>query len=225
MDKQNDLRVFFENNTGRLIDKWVHYFEIYELYFAAHRDRPIRLLECGVSHGGSLRMWKNYFHPDSEIIGLDINPACAALAEPGISILIGDQEDRGFLRSLKQSQAPFDIIIDDGGHGMSQQIATFEELYLHLNEGGLYLVEDLHTSYWPEFGGGYLRPGTFVEYAKQMIDHLNAWHSHEQEFFATKFTENAFAMHFYDSVLVVEKRSRMPARAKQTGHPALPETS
>jgi cephalosporin hydroxylase len=205
----NDLLKYFENNPGRLIHKWHHYFDIYDRHFAAFRNTPVRVLEFGVSHGGSLQMWKNYFGPKSHIVGVDINPHCAKFSEPGISILVGDQEDRNFLRSIHRDLPPFDIVIDDGGHTMGQQIATFEEMYLHLNEGGIYLVEDLHTSYWPDFGGGHRRPGSFIEYSKQMIDHLNAWHSREDSFLPTTFTVNAFGMHFYDSVLVVEKRARV----------------
>ena len=64
--------------------------------------------------------------------------------------------------------------IDDGGHTMGQQIATFEEMYPKVNENGVFLIEDLHTSYWQSYGGGYRKPGTFMEYAKALTDQLNA---------------------------------------------------
>jgi hypothetical protein len=58
---------------------------------------------------------------------------------------------------VKQTIPNVDILIDDGGHTMKQQIVTFEVLFDHVKQDGVYLVEDLHPSYWKEFGGGYKR--------------------------------------------------------------------
>lgn len=96
----NPLRDYFEANRGRLIHKWIHYFDIYHRHFASYRGRPITLVEFGVFHGGSLQMWKQYFGPQARIVGVDINPDCASLAEEQVEIRIGDQSDREFLRSL-----------------------------------------------------------------------------------------------------------------------------
>jgi hypothetical protein len=85
------------------------------------------------------------------------------LAERGTEVVIGDQEDREFLARLRDRLGTVDLVIDDDGHTMGQQIATLEELWPAVRDGGLYVVEDLHTSYWEEFGGGWRQPGTFVE--------------------------------------------------------------
>ncbi len=124
-------------------------------------------------------MWKNYFGSQAKIYGLDIDPQCKKLEEDQIKIFIGDQANRDFLRELRDEIGTIDILIDDGGHTMVQQINTFNELYSAVSETGIYLVEDLHTSYWEDFGGGYERPGSFIEYAKGFIDSINAWHSHD----------------------------------------------
>ncbi len=100
-------------------------------------------------------MWRDYFGPQSRIIGVDINPACQKFAAPGIEIVIGDQENRAFLKSLGEQVGKIDILIDDGGHTMQQQIATFEELYPFVDPRGVYLCEDCLTSYRANFGGGY----------------------------------------------------------------------
>jgi hypothetical protein len=68
-------------------------------------------------------------------------------------------------------------LIDDGGHTMKQQINTFEEFFTSIAENGVYLCEDVHTSYWSKYGGGYKKSGTFIEYSKNFIDYINAWHS------------------------------------------------
>jgi hypothetical protein len=114
-----------------------------------------------------------------------------------------------------------DIVIDDGGHAMRQQIVSFEELYPHLQPHGVYLCEDIHTSVAPQYGGGYRRAGTFLEYAKGLVDQLYAWYSYEPERFAVNaFTRGTYALHFYDSVLVVEKRPMQAPQQSQTGRPS-----
>ena len=205
---QNPLREFFYQNTeGPAIHKWEHYFDIYHRHFSSFQDKPIRILEFGIGQGGSLRMWKNYFGKQAQIFGVDIDPACKALEDDGIQIFIGDQEDRAFLRSIRDIVKTVDIVIEDGGHTMRQQIATFEEIYPMVNESGVFLIEDLHTSYWPGFyEGGYLRKTTFIEYSKRLIDQLNAWHTRSpSQFKVDNFTSSTRSMHFYDSVVVFEK--------------------
>jgi hypothetical protein len=221
----NDLQRYFEGNAhGRQIDKWLHYFEIYERHFARFRGRAVRVLEIGVFHGGSLRMWRDYFGPAATICGLDINPACLGLAEEGIEVLVGDQTDREFLRRLRLSTLPFDILIDDGGHRPEQQIASFEELYPHITPEGVYLCEDLHANYWADYGGGVRRPGTFIEYSKALVDRVNAWASREPAALAVDdFTRSTHSLHFYPSVLVIEKRPMTPIRKNRIGLPTVPE--
>lgn len=218
------LREFFEGADHRLIHKWMHFFEIYDRHFAKFRGRPVSVLELGVYHGGSLQMWKHYFGPQARIFGVDINPRCVALSEPNITVFIGDQEDRSFHRALKATLPKLDVIIDDGGHTMRQQIVSFEELFGHLSEGGVYLAEDLHTSYMPDYGGGHRNPGSFIEYSKRLIDQLNAWHSTEPSLAVDEFTRTAFSMHYYDSVLVVERRAMSRPDVRMRGEPSFPLT-
>lgn len=202
----NDLEKYFTKNTGALIHKWKHYFDIYDRHFSRFRGSDVYVVEIGVSHGGSLQMWKDYFGPDSKIFGIDLNPDCKKLEEGQIQIHIGDQSNRKFLQSLVKKIPRIDILIDDGGHKMDQQINTFEELFPYIDKNGVYLCEDLHTSYWPEFGGGYRKRNTFIEYSKQFIDYINAWHSKTKRLRVTEFTKSVQSLHYYDSVLVIEKR-------------------
>ena len=219
----NDLERYFYDNHGRLIHKWKHYFEIYERHFARFRGKRVNIVEIGVYRGGSLQMWKHYFGPGARIFGVDIDPRCLSFAEDGIEVLIGSQEDREFLRSLTRRIASIDVLIDDGGHTMQQQIATFEELFPHIAPNGVYLCEDLHTSYWEEYGGGYRSRDSFIEYSKNLVDYLHAWHAREPkpprrtrwyrkqppaapQLAISDFTRSAHSLHYYDSVLVIEKR-------------------
>ena len=168
-------------------------------------------------------MWKNYFGPKARIVGIDINPHCKKLEENQVEIFIGDQENRKFLRSLKEKIPRIDILIDDGGHTMKQQIITFEELFPHIDKNGVYLCEDLHTSYWPQWGGGYKKCDTFIEYSKNLIDSLNAWHSLEtNKLSVTEFTRSAHSLHYYDSILVIEKRLIEKPSSFMTGKETIP---
>lgn len=212
----NDLEAYFESNTGGLIHKWMHYFEIYERHLARYRGQDLVFMEFGVSQGGSLQMWKHYFGARARIIGVDVNPACKGLEEPQIEIRIGDQEDRGFLRALAREFPRVDVVLDDGGHTMPQQIHTFEELFPHVHENGVFLCEDVHTSYLRRFGGGLERRGTFIEFSKRLIDQLHAWHHSGDT--VPAFTRTAHGLHFYDGVVVIEKRKREKTFHRSTGN-------
>ena len=227
-DSMNDLERFFHDSKGRLIHKWQHYFEIYDRHFSRYRGKRVNVVEIGVYRGGSLQMWKHYFGPQARIYGIDIDPACAEFAEDQVEIIIGSQEDREFLRTLTQRIPVIDILIDDGGHTMKQQIATFEELFPHVASDGVYLCEDLHTSYWKEYGGGYREPETFIEYAKNFIDYMHAWRARKArrkrwyespapELKVSDFTRSAHSLHFYESVLVIEKRPTGPPTDLKSG--------
>ncbi len=135
-------------NEGALIHKWRHYFEIYDRHFSKYRGTDVNVLEIGVYHGGSLQMWKNYFGTDARIYGIDINPDCARFEEDQIQIIIGDQADRDFLGKVAADLPQVDVLIDDGGHTMVQQQNTFEVMFPLVAPDGVYLCEDLHTSYW-----------------------------------------------------------------------------
>lgn len=204
----NYLQQYFEQNSERQINKWKHYFEIYDGHFQKFRNKEVVILEVGVFQGGSLQLWKSYFGVHAKIFGIDINPACKNLEEENISIFIGSQSDRNFLRSVKERIPPVDILIDDGGHTMLQQIITFEELFAMVKNDGVYLCEDLHTSYWLEYGGGHKRRGTFIEYSKNFIDKLNAYHSEQKSLQPDSFTKSVASLHYYDSILVIEKHLR-----------------
>lgn len=230
--KNNPLRDIFEKNEGNaLIYKWLHYFDIYHRHFAKYIGQSPIILEIGVYHGGSLQMWKEYFGVGCQIIGIDINPNCKELESDDVTIYTGSQEDRDFLGQVVNDVGPVDILIDDGGHTMQQQRITFEQLYANVKTPGVYLVEDLHTSYWRDWGGGLDNPNSFIEYSKKLIDQLNAWHYGKQpgddqsdrSLVVNEFTRNTYSMNYYDSVLVLEKAMINEPSAKRIGKEQIEE--
>lgn len=220
-DDDNPLKRFFLNNQGRLISKWLHYFDIYHNHFRRFRDdpdRPVRLLEIGVFRGGSLEMWRDYFGATATIHGVDVDERCRQFAAENTHVHIGNQADRTFLERLVRQAGPFDIVIDDGGHRMTEQHVSFDVLYPAVVDDGVYLVEDLHTSYWHHWGAGPQQSHSFIERAKRMVDSVNAWHTRSADFGPTMLTRTATGIHFYDSVLVLEKcPNPKPPRAAKTG--------
>ena len=175
----------------------------------------ITILEIGIFKGGSLRMWKNYFSPDSLIVGIDINPACKKFEKDNIKTYIGDQTDVNFLNSVIKDIGKPDIIIDDGGHTSNQQIISFNYLFNHLNDQGIYLIEDTHTSYHSDFQDR--QDGlTFMDYAKSLSDKINLWYQHNDYKIYKKevkeiinmpyFTKNTYKIVFYNSVVVFQKK-------------------
>jgi len=218
---ENPLAEYFFSNPGRQIAKWHHYFDIYHRHFARFRARSPIVVEIGVSHGGSLQMWHHYFGPGTRVVGIDIDPCCRRFEDEATTILIGDQGDRRFLAEVRGAVPDVDILIDDGGHTMAQQITTFEELYPHVQPDGIYLCEDIHTSFMPDFGGGYRREGTFIEYGKALVDRLHGLYSQDQPALSgDEFARTTYALHFYDSILVIEKSPRAQPQVSTTGTPS-----
>jgi hypothetical protein len=201
------LREIFDQLDGKLIHKWDHYIDVYDQYFKRYRGKEVHVLEIGVSQGGSIELWKKYFGDKLHLYGVDINPRCKELEEDQVEIFIGEQEDRNFLNELKSRIPKVDILIDDGGHTMIQQIVTFEEMFSHVKEDGIYLCEDTHTSYIDAFHGGYKKKDTFIEYSKNFIDYINAWHSeNKRKLDINSFTESVYALHYYTGIVLIEKR-------------------
>lgn len=213
---------YFESNTSNCIHKWIHYFDIYDFWFKKYKNKPIVILEIGIFQGGSLNMWRDYFGEDAQIFAIDINPLCKQFETKNTKIFIGSQEDKEFLKYVKTQVPKFDILIDDGGHSMRQQIVSFEELYDHINDDGLYLCEDLHTSYWKNYGGGYKNSNSFIEYSKNFIDSINAWHSKDKILKVNNLTRSAYALHYYDSILVLEKKLMTAPIVEMKGEIVIP---
>jgi hypothetical protein len=155
--------------------KWLHYFENYQELLGPLRDRPIKMLEIGVYRGASLELWRNYLHPASVIVGIDIDEKCRKFDRPAdnVHVRIGSQDDPVFLDQVVREFGPFDLILDDGSHIVSHMIASFGHLFLPaLAEHGTYIAEDTHTNFWPEYRD---RPYSFIDLCKDLTDTM---HSH-----------------------------------------------
>jgi cephalosporin hydroxylase len=103
-------------------------------------------MEIGVYRGESLAMWSEYF-PQATIIGLDISPECKRYEGGNKRVRIGDQSDTSFLDAVLDEFGVPHVILDDGSHRWAHQIATMRHLFPKLGAGGIYIVEDIDTSF------------------------------------------------------------------------------
>ncbi|MEH2000614.1 MAG: hypothetical protein V7L00_18025 [Nostoc sp.] len=232
---QNDLKklgLFYETKWGE--EQGDHmYVQHYEKHFYSIRRKNLKILEIGIGGydnpnegGNSLKLWKTYF-PNSRIYGVDVVDK-KALEEDRIQIFQGSQNDEYFLKKVIEEIGELDIIIDDGSHVNEHVITSFKTLFSSLKDGGIYIVEDTHTSYWPSlfgerwstFGnknvylenlakvGGSLDlndPKTSMNFFKRLIDGLN----HEEFLFPgyipSYFDKHIVSMHFYHNLIIMYK--------------------
>jgi hypothetical protein len=194
---------YFFNHRSRHCSKWFHYFSIYDRHFEHLKNQEFTLLEIGVGNGGSLQLWKKYFGSKVKIFGIDVNPQ-SDFSEGQIKIFIGNQSDTDFLDSVIKEIGSPTIIIDDGSHIQSDMIKSFDFLFPKLSENGIYIVEDCHTCYWPRFQGGVSSHLNFVDILSRTVHDVNhKWYNEPR---STKIKQ-LNSIHFYDSVVVLEKKS------------------
>lgn len=194
-------------------DKWgdLHWYtQHYERHFARLRDEPVRVLEIGIggwsepdSGGASLRMWQRYFRRGL-VHGLDIVPK--TVTGPRIMALQGDQSDAGFLDRLGAELGPFDVVIDDGSHLNEHVRISFHALFPHVRPGGLYVVEDLQTAYWPSWGGHPdAGPDTSMGILKSIVDGLNRAEVGDPRGEGSYLERNISGISFHHNIAFVEK--------------------
>ncbi|MEB3049487.1 class I SAM-dependent methyltransferase [Mycolicibacter sp. MYC123] len=221
----SDLAVLFGS------DKWGGhwYTPHYQRYFEPYRDLMVKVLEIGVGGyhspnlgGESLRMWKHYFRRGL-IYGLDVF-AKPDVAESRLSVLQGDQGDEQFLDSMACQIGPFDIVIDDGSHFNHHVITSFHALFPHVRPGGLYVIEDLQTSYWPGWGGNAdpSAQGTSMAMIKSLLDGLNHQEQMRESDHEPSTTElTVTGVHVHHNLAVIEKglntEQGAPASVPRTG--------
>ena len=174
------------------------YFNVYDQLLSKYRDKSVVFLEIGILDGGSLFMWRDFFGPQARIIGVDLNPEAKKWEEEGFEIFIGDQSSAEFWKNTLNTIGKLDIVLDDGGHTYEQQIMTTESVIPFINDGGVIIIEDCHTSYMKKFG---FKKLSFINYAKYLIDNINKRYvefnneTSEKRVWSIQFFESIVALH------------------------------
>lgn len=217
------LREFYQEHQGKVSDKWSLYLNEYDRVFQPYRDQPVRLLEIGIQNGGSLEIWSQYFPLAEALVGCDINEKCKALEydDDRISVIVDNANTDNAEKTILGESSTFDLIIDDGSHHSDDIVQSFSRYFPHLNEGGVFVAEDLHCSYWQEFGGGLFDPYSSISFFKHLADLVNFEHwgvdkdrSDLLDLFADKYQVNFSEEHlasihsveFINSICVIRKR-------------------
>jgi hypothetical protein len=214
------LRCLFRSNLKALAllygtDKWGGhwYAQHYEQHFFPLRGKRLNILEIGIggsedpeAGGASLRMWRTYF-PYSRIYGIDIFDKHVH-DERRIRTFRGSQTDESFLNEVVREIGNIHIIIDDGSHYNQHVLHTFAFLFRKLHQGGIYVIEDTQTSYWPDQGGSSLNlngTDTTMGFLKTLVDGLNYAEFDRAEYNPTYYDRYITAMHFYHNIVFIQK--------------------
>lgn len=222
------LNALFRRKNGKPAAKWESYLQHYDRHFVYIKGKELSILEIGVQAGGSLEVWASYFKSAKHIIGCDIDPVCGSLsyADPRIQLIIGDINTLETLKCLEAITDKLDVIIDDGSHKSSDVIQSFVQLFPRLTDGGIYLIEDLHCSYWESYEGGLYDPFSAISFFKKIVDIVNRpfWglDTKANDFFAEfksisgifesngtwDFLADIYSIEFVNSMCIIHKRSR-----------------
>jgi hypothetical protein len=189
------------HSSPRCSLKWNSYFQVYEELLQRFAGKKVTMVEIGILDGGSLFMWRQFLGPQARIIGIDVNPQCRELEKDGFEVFIGDQSSADFWKGFYAKIGKIDVLIDDGGHTNRNQLATLFASLDHVRDGGLILVEDVHSSYRPFFGN----PSrySFINRCKQAIDEINARNPHVDRR-RSALTAAVYSISFYTSMVAFQ---------------------
>lgn len=177
--------------------------------------QEITIVEVGIFNGGSLFMWSKFFGPKARIIGIDLNPDAREWEKHGFEIYIGDQSSEAFWTELFQKIGKIDVLIDDGGHTNRQQIVTSHYALQNINDGGLLVVEDVHTNYFREFGN----PSrySFINFAYRVVDGVNSRAYALRRTYA-QYSSRVYSVSFFESMVAFQIDSRLCKQSVPTSN-------
>jgi len=211
---RQDLREVYDS-VPYLSIKYDSYFATYETLLQKYVDREVTIVEVGIFNGGSLFMWRKFFGPKARIIGIDLNPDAREWEKHGFEIYIGDQSSDTFWTELFQKVGKVDVLIDDGGHTNRQQIVTSHYAIQNINDGGVLIVEDVHTNYFREFGN----PSrySFVNFAHRIVDGINS-RSYSLRRIYTQYSSRVYSVSFFESMVAFQIDSRLCKQSVPTSN-------
>jgi hypothetical protein len=207
LEINSNLKLFqIYKNLKRVSLKCDTYFQVYEELFSKYVDKKITFVEVGVLQGGSLFMWREYFGKDARIIGIDLHPNAKELEKHGFEIYVGSQSDKNFWKNFYFKVGKIDVLLDDGGHVNDQQIITLGESVHNINDNGIIVTEDVHTSYFKKFGNP--SKYSFINYSKYLVDVVNSRFPETKIKKNNNFRNKIYSISFYESVVAIKINSK-----------------
>ena len=212
-----------QKNITHTHQKWINYYEIYDNIFKIFKNKNPTILEIGCWKGGGLELYNYCFDNKCSLIGLDIDKNCKQFEKDfnNCKMYIKSQDDPYIADLIMKEHGLIDIIIDDGSHKSEHQITSFLNFFKHLKDGGYYLCEDVHTSYWPHISS---HKPSFIDFCKELINiiHYDAIHhswGNKQKIKYINNTdlkyilENLKSIKFNNGIIVFEKKNIKPTYA------------
>lgn len=190
-----ELAIKYDTDKG---PKDHNFTPIYETHFNKLNSNPLKLLEIGIGRGGSLKMWAEYF-TKAQIYGIDKDEK-RHLDGQRITTIQCDQGNINKLCQINQLHGKFNIIIDDGSHKQSHIITTFKTLFPLLANNGIYVIEDIHTSYLPQFWDC---NRTIIGYLQELVDKL---HHKWSKITPTDLEKTLLSIHLYNEIAFIYKK-------------------
>ena len=207
----------FEIGTKYGTDKITHhsYHLSYEPVLRPFYDTSSAILEIGINEGASLNMWLELF-PRAFVYGMDID---RSYESSRYKIFRGDQsrsEDLELVASnIRDQGRPLVFINDDGSHVPAHQLLTFNALFPFLEEGGVYIIEDIETSYWSnghlygyDVRCGYKHPESIVEIFKDAADMVNSEFAGRERTARILHQDQIGSITFAPNCIIIVKRNR-----------------
>lgn len=195
-------------------DKVTHheYHQIYDFFLKSLYNNEGSILEIGIDSGKSLKLWLELF-PNAYIYGMDIG---LNYSGDRYNIFKGDQSKESDLNIVKDAikDKGLFFINDDGSHIPEHQLLTFNILFPLLCEGGIYIIEDIETSYWTKNGlygyetrYGYKNPNSIVEIFKEVADSVNSEFILENTSIKVQHCEKIGSITFSRNCIIILKKS------------------
>jgi hypothetical protein len=203
----NLFQFYLDNPELHSADKRSDHFFIYDRYLSTFINKTVTLIEINAKTDGLAKMWRRYFGPLARIINLEAVERSSVATEDSIYLRFGSLNSAQFLKAVIDEFGVPDIIIDNGCRLPSDIVLTFETLYPRLSRNGVYLVDNVFTSYWQEFGGSVRTGQNFIDYVKELGDELHA-DSTRGRIPPTAFSVNTLAIHIYNGMVVIERGER-----------------
>jgi hypothetical protein len=146
------------------------YIPVYQELFQSKQLTATAVLEVGLGHGGSIKLWNDYF-PNAEIHCLDINGSWGlrcSLESPRIHI----QYCHAYMESSVQLFTPksFDIVMDDGPHTLESLVFFAGQYSSLLKPDGILVIEDIQSIDWvPEIAAALPESMTYEVYDRRSL--------------------------------------------------------
>lgn len=131
------------------------YLPLYQKLLEGKKDTAKNVLEVGIYHGGSIKLWNDFF-PNATVYGLDImniNNVWDGIKNNNKIILHTSTDAYNnifFVTNLLNKEIKFDFMLDDGPHSL-ESMKQFIKLYSQIiSDDGILIIEDIPDWKWIE---------------------------------------------------------------------------